>query len=296
MTSRAYQPLARALKCVLPPERAELVDEKGYAEAFEDNLVASLAQEQIEELRAQLAAGGGHELDPRDDETRPGAHAAHSSAALAFNSFGVWLGREEELVIDGVAGFTDRLQVEARQPIFRGGCAPNLDCLATGPDVVVGVESKLTETLARHRPTPWSDAYGRWSCRALLTDGWLEALDAARTREYTPEHLDIDQLIKHALGLTKQHPGLDRHLAYVYWEPVNGDELASVRTHRQEVQALVDRIGDASPRLHTLTHTELWSEWEHSAMPWLSTHLGLLRQRYQLAVHVRSDAADSIST
>ncbi|MEJ7783468.1 MAG: hypothetical protein WKF96_01610 [Solirubrobacteraceae bacterium] len=283
---RARRALIARLTERLDPERAALMDGSGRTATFEDNLVASLSAEQVATLRAQLSTGDGNELTPGKDGQRPDAHAAHSSAALACNAFGAWIGREEQLVIDGIDRFTEQLRVEAKQPIFRGGRPPNLDCLLVGPDVAVGVESKLTEPLARHSPATWSEAYGRDSCRALLSDGWLKALDDARAGTYAPTYLDIDQLLKHALGLRKQHPQDDVHLVYVYWEPTDGSELLEVRAHRKEVQELLGRVGEASPRLHALTYRQLWDEWQGlPGLPWLTAHLDELRGRYDTAVY-----------
>lgn len=244
---RAYAALLAGLVSSVPAERAALIDAKGRTASFEDNLLSTLTDAQAAELRKQLSAGDGRELDYGKDGTRPDAHAAHSSSVLAFNAFGAWLDHEQHLVIDGVHGFVDRLRVEARQRLFRGGRAPNLDCLITGPDVVVGIESKLTEPLARHHAKPWSDAYSRESCRALLEGGWRKTLDNARSGAYRTTHLDADQLLKHALGLSKQHPNRERHLMYVYWEPADGDTYEEVRRHRSEVTELRERVGDASP-------------------------------------------------
>jgi hypothetical protein len=288
--SKSVKDLARRalidrLRSLLTPERAALIDDSGRTDLFADNLLPSLSPEQIAELKEHLTTGDGRELDFGEAGQRPDGHAAHSSATLAFNAFGPWLGRERQLVIDGVGGFSERLRVEAKQGIFRGGRPPNLDCLAVGADVVVGVESKLTEPLARHSRRKWSDAYGRDSCRELLTAGWLEALDAARTGQYTPVYLDVSQLLKHALGLSKQNPGRERHLVYVYWEPVDGDDITEVRRHRDEIDDLRRRVGDASPRLHALPYARLWDEWEAlSDLPWLGEHVLYLCHRYEVAL------------
>lgn len=285
LKTRAREALIARLKATLSPERAALIDETGRTLSFEDNLIPSLSPQQVTALREQLGGGDGRELDVGANGERPDAHAAHSSAALACNAFGPWIGHEHQLVLDGVGGFTEPLRVEVRQRIFRGGRAPNLDCLALGSEVVVGVESKLTEPLARHRRTVWSEAYGRDSCRALLGGGWLQALDEARSGEYAPSYLDVDQLLKHALGLSKQHLERERHLFYVYWEPTNGDELEEIGTHRDELQALRERVGDGSPRLHALTYAELWQQWEKvPGAPWLDSALAELRARYEIAV------------
>ena len=291
MKARAYAALRGALLRTLDPERAALVDASGRTFAFEDNLLPTLSDAQIDTLRLQLAAGDGGELTGSGDGTRPDAHAAHSSSALAFNAFGAWLGFEPKLMIDGVTGFTDKLRVEARQRIFRGGRAPNLDCLLTGPKVVVGIESKLTEHLAPHRPTPWSEAYGRATCQALLKDGWREVLDAARLGTYCPTYLDAGQLIKHALGLSNQHPDRELHLVYVYWEPDDGDRFDEVLAHREETKELRERVGDASPRLHAMSYAQLWAQWATlSEVTWLAGHLAALRYRYALPVGPSGDA------
>lgn len=105
--------LRRALLGVLPRDRARLVGATGRTAHFEDNLVPTLTVEQVIELREQLSGGDGQELTSAADGTRPDAHAAHSSSALAFNAFGAWLGREAALLLDGVGGFDQRLRVEA---------------------------------------------------------------------------------------------------------------------------------------------------------------------------------------
>ncbi|HEX8102143.1 MAG TPA: hypothetical protein VF533_06005 [Solirubrobacteraceae bacterium] len=282
--ARARHALIARLKELLPADRAALIDETGRTERFEDNLLSSMIAVQSSEIRTQLSGGDGQELVYGKHGERPDAHAAHSSAALACNAFGGWQGLENQLFLDGVDGFSQPLRFEAKQRIFRGGRAPNLDCLATGEDVVMGVESKLTEPLARHHRTVWSEAYGRESCRGLLSDGWLEALDAARSGSYAPTYLDADQLLKHALGIAKQHPERERHLLYVYWEPTNGSDFEEILTHRAEVEKLLDWVGEASPRLHALTYDALWTQWEGLNVPEVAVHLDCLRARYRLAV------------
>jgi hypothetical protein len=214
---------------------------------------------------------------------------------LAFNAFGAWLGFEPKLVVDGVIGFTQSLRIEARQRIFRGGRAPNLDCLLSGPKVVAGIESKLTEPLAPHWPARWSEAYGRATCRALLKGGWRETLDAARSGTYCPAYLDASQLVKHALGLSRQHPDRELHLVYVYWEPDDGDQFDEVWAHRNEVAELLKRVGDASPRLHALSHAELWAQWDTlNDVEWLPHHVSALRRRYAFPLIAEGDVQSQV--
>jgi hypothetical protein len=155
----------------------------------------------------------------------------------------------------------------------------------TGPDVVIGVESKLTEPLTRHHATVWRSAYGREASRGLLSDGWLQTLDDALSGRYRTKHVDADQLLKHALGLSKQHPGRVCHLLYVYWEPANGDDFEAIIQHRSEVAELLERVDGASPQLHALSYTELWQQWDGLAdLDWVALHLDALRGRYAIAL------------
>ncbi len=280
---RARAALLARLRELLPANRAETIDGDGRTECFEDNLV-HLEPWQVDELRSQLEAGDGGELRPSQDGRRPSGHSAYSSATLAFNAFGRWLGSERLLRVCGVAHFEPRLRIEARCRIFRGGRAPNLDCLLLGPHAVMGVESKLTETLARHRTPEWSNAYGRADCRALVSGGWLEVLDLARRQLFVPQYLNAAQLLKHALGLAKQY-GPQAHLAYVYWEPTNASDFDVVRSHRKEVLDFAERIAGSPPFFHAISYADLLDEWAACQGPeWLPEHIEALRTRYELEI------------
>ncbi len=151
-------------------------------------------------MRSQLAAGAGRELEP----TRTGkrrAHAAYSSAALAANAFAPWLGHERDLTIAGLGGFDQPLTFEHKLRIAAGGGVANLDCVLQGSGILVGVESKLTETLDAHEPVEWRAPYHTTEMAFLLTGGWAEVFAASRQGEWTPQHLGLEQLIKHALAL-----------------------------------------------------------------------------------------------
>jgi hypothetical protein len=128
-----------------------------HTRRFADNLLPSLSQQQVATLREQLEAGAGGELRPSKSGKRP-AHAPYSSAALAINAFGSWLGRESELRVAGLGGFNAQLEIESRQHIKHGGGTANLDVLLRNDAVVVGIESKLTEPLRPHSQRSVADA------------------------------------------------------------------------------------------------------------------------------------------
>ena len=157
--SRAWTALTERLRESLPAEAADNFVGGSHTRRFSDNLLPGLSQDQIADLRGQLARGAGGELEPRGASGKRRAHAPYSSAALAVNAFGRWLGSEDYLRIAGLGGFSELLEIESRQQISHGGGEANLDCLLRRSGVVVGVESKLTEPLKRHDPIPWKSPY-----------------------------------------------------------------------------------------------------------------------------------------
>ena len=74
------------------------------------------------------------------------------------------------------------------------------------------------------------------------------------------------------------------HLVYVYWEPIDEEQLAEVASTGMRLRTMRAR-GKASPRLHALSYSELWSSWEAmSGVDWLPDHVAALRERYELSV------------
>ena len=116
---RAWTALSERLRESLPPEAVDHFVDGWNTRRFSDNLLPGLSQAQIATLRDQLARGAGAELRPTRKAKRR-AHAPYSSAALAVNAFGRWLGSEEDLRIAGLGGFSETLEIESRQRISHG--------------------------------------------------------------------------------------------------------------------------------------------------------------------------------
>src|SRR5438874_8614789 len=92
------------------------------------------------EIAGDLSGGAGRELDGK-------LCAAHSSAALAANTFGPWRTGPQTLSLVGVTGFRS-IRFEATCPTGPGGAPPRLDLFAEG-EAIVAVESKCTEWMER---------------------------------------------------------------------------------------------------------------------------------------------------
>jgi len=255
-----------------------------HTRRFADNLLSGLSQQQVSIVRAQLGAGDGGELTPTATGKRR-AHAPYSSAALAANAFGRWLGAEPHLQLAGLRDFEQQLSLEHKLRIAHQGGVANLDCVVRGPGLLVGVESKPTETLEHHPPVPWKAPYRAAPMSSLLDGGWHDALLASLSGDWAPRQLGLEQLIKHALALNSHKEDRTAHLVYLYWEPTNAIVLQGVVAHRDELSQLVALVGSATPQLHPLSYSELLAEWSTLPEPdWINDHIGELRQRYELPI------------
>lgn len=284
--SRACRALSDRLRELLPPDVTDAFVGGTHTRRFADNLLPGLSQSQIGTLQGQLSRGSGNELRATATGKRP-AHAPYSSAALAANAFGRWLGSEAHLRVVGLGGFTEALTIEQKLKIAHAGGTANLDCFLKADDVIVGIESKLTEMLDEHNPVTWKAPYLKPETRSMLGAGWSDVLSASLDDSWQPKHLGLEQLVKHALALASRQ-ATERHLIYLFWEPANGDDHHEVMSHRAEVAELVERVGDAWPRLHVLCYAELLNEWSTLARPeWVLQHIAELRSRYELPVPTR---------
>lgn len=251
-----------------------LIDDNGYAPDFRDTLLPLVTADDFE---ADLQAGDGNELHTK-------FRAAHSSSGLAVNCFAPFRNRPAELTLPGQGPF-DALQFEQKCPTgLRGGRAPNLDVLLTGPTKVVGIESKLTEFLARHRAA-FSPAYAEQIRDDRREQGYfremLRLVDAPESYVW----LDAAQLIKHAFGLARCFRDRPVTLLYLYWEPANPDAAPQFAAHRQELRTFAERVAGSTPEFRAMSYPELWRTWDAVGPPdWLAQHLAALRERYEVTL------------
>lgn len=282
---RAWSALSTRLREQLSPIVVDRFVGGTHTRRFADNLLPGFTSAEVEAVRGQLARGSGNELDATSTGKRR-AHAPYSSAALAANAFGRWMGSETQLRVAGVRGFDQPLSLEHKLRIAHGGGEANLDCVLQGPNLLLGIESKLTEMLDAHDPVPWRSPYHSSEMATVLSAGWADVLQASLAKEWTPTHLGVEQLIKHALALTTHAAGRDVHLVYCYWEPINNNSIPEVDAHRQELEMLRATVGTTQPRLHAITYQQLYAEWEHleSAPPWLTDHVAQLQHRYTVEI------------
>jgi hypothetical protein len=281
---RAWRALTERLKESLPAETAGAFIGGSHTQEFADNLLPGLSEREVALARDQLAEGDGGELSPTRTGKRS-AHAPYSSAALAVNAFARWMSAPIDLQVAGLSGF-DRVRLEEKLRISHGGGVANLDCGLRGPDLNVRVESKLTEMLQPHEPVDWRKPYRSEAMRELLDGSWRDVFDRSLALRWTPRHLGLEQLLKHALAINSHLDGRAEHLVYLYWEPSNGDDFAEVVQHRAELAQLLEALGPGpQPRFNALTYAELFDEWTSLPRPaWVGEHVDQLRRRYQLSI------------
>lgn len=263
---RAWKALTAALVDTMPEDLAATMVGGTHTRRLSDNLLPGLSQAQVRAIRTQLAGGDGGELTPTATGKRK-AHAPYSSSALAANAFGRWIGHEPELTLAGMGNFDRPLALEHKLQIAYGGGIANLDCVLQAPGLIVGVESKLTETLTPHKPVPWKAPYMAAGMAAMLAGGWREALESSLAAHWLPHYLGVEQLVKHALALTSHANGRSTHLVYLYWEPQNGNGIPEVVQHRAELAQLAAVVADAEPKLTAVSYHQLFDEWAERAIP-----------------------------
>lgn len=287
---------------VIPPDvdtagtikaaRAALVDAAeatgrfaaGYCAAPMDNLVDTLVLGQARQALDDLAHGDGSELTP-SETTPPKFHAAHSSSALAVNTFAAWIGREQWLLIGEHAGFAS-LKFEAKFPTGLAGRPPNLDVYLSGPSSHLAIESKCTEHLSPHAAS-FQPSYDD-----LVTEiahpSWQELFESLKCDPEGFRWLDMGQLVRHYLGLRRAvvDGKVGRiSLLYLYWEPSPPVVHTSVVEHRAEVDRLLAEAADPTVPFLAMSYRQLWDAWQAPGGPdWLAAHVAALRSRYDVSV------------
>ena len=261
----------KALKDALEDfEPTVTLDSKGYTPRLRDNLLPAV---RVGDFEKDLRQGDGNELDNK-------FRAAHSSSALVVNCFAPFRRHIGDLSLLGHQEF-ESIQFERKCRTGLPGKLPNLDVLVESSDVVIGIESKLTEHLDEHR-AKFSPAYRDNIHDDRRKQGWFREMLRLMKDCERYVWLDAAQLIKHAFGLAHTYPGCETTLLYLYWEPVGSEDCPIIAEHRQEVEDFAARIKGSTPSFRALSYSELWESWTATAPGWLSQHLKRLRARYEI--------------
>ena len=163
---------------------------------FSDPMGGLLRGELYSETRRELEDGVGRELNR--------IHSLRSSTALSLNVFEPWRFHPSPIA-EVLGSVADAMSFEAKQPTGLGGESPHLDVLLTGKEVPVGVEAKFLEPYTKKTGSFRDSYFENASLWGSLRECKRLAERIASDREVF-NWLEADQLIKHALGLSKNHP------------------------------------------------------------------------------------------
>ncbi len=179
-----------------------------------------------------------------------------SSAALAANTFGLFLDRPHDLPpIPGVENCSWPAICVAIERCVRfpwsGGRHPWLDAYVETPTNLIGIESKRYEPFREKQLGSFSKAYWRpvWGDRMKPFERMRDRIAAGEARF---EHLDPVQLVKHAFGLRTeaQRRKKPATLVYLYAEPrtwPDGQSVdpAAIASHASEARAFASDVHGA---------------------------------------------------
>lgn len=242
-------------------------DHSGYVNWPQANLVSGVRLDQFE---SDLRQGDGSEL-------RMKFCAVHSSAALAVNCFAPFKDRREELFLLGQRGAVG-IQFEKQMPIIPGRRPSNLDVWVDRGSSAVAIESKLLEYFEPKKPE-FAEAYK--AMETIAEPCWWSVCKNAWNGD--ARQLDVAQLVKHYFGLRRfaaANDPLKLTLLYLFWEPINWQDIAECFQHRVEVGNLADQVAMSSIAFRWMTYSSLWQEW--MAIPQLREHASNLKARYEI--------------
>jgi hypothetical protein len=187
-----------------------VLDEKGYVSEAGQNLIEGV---RLVDFEADLRQGDGNEMEGK-------FRAAHSSSALAVNTFAPFKSDPAALRLPGGGGFAS-LSFERKCPHgLAGRRSPNLDIVAVGPSGVVAVESKCLEPLTPHVAN-FAPAYEAEIRDGRRASAWFREMLRLVEEPRAYRWLDAAQLVKHAFGVAYTFSDLPMTLLYIFWEPSN---------------------------------------------------------------------------
>jgi len=234
-------------------QRGIKFDKDGYTFSLDDNLFLPL----LPEVKKEFQPGKGDELG--SGGKRGKMQALHSSSALVVNVFQYWLNRDVSTIASAcgaLQGITE-MHFERTHPTPLGGIPPHLDIEFSRKGLKpLAIESKFTEPYHRHTKRAIKDKYlnvlGLWTglprCEELVRR--IREEERART-SFT--YLDVPQLLKHILGLTRTFGATGFNLLYLWYEVTS----LEAKSHRKELKEFKKHIRD-EVAFREMTYQELF--------------------------------------
>ena len=255
-------------------------------ELLQDGLLTGLP---VGLIRARYSAAPGNEIASGKFRSK------ESSAALAANSFGLFLERPQDLPPLPLGrqptwpALSVELEVENRFP-WKGGRHPWLDVLIQTATSSIGIESKRYEPFRTKCRADFSDAYWRPVWGDAMT-GYCRVRDGLRSGAIQFDRLDAVQLVKHAFGLRTAVHGRDKAngkkavLVYLYAEPAswpNGRPVNSEHraAHLREIHAFHELVAGDEVSFVPLSYAELLDDWQTANDTHVREHAAAIRTTF----------------
>jgi hypothetical protein len=200
-----------------------------YVGSYKQNLLPGIKKEWFYE---ELIEGKGSELINRNGIS-PKFCSIASSTCLAVNSFTPWKQCINKIQVSGLKNFK-KFTFEMQCPNGLPGINPNLDLFFEGDDVVLGVESKFLEIFNRPN-TEFKKGYDTISDKRR-DSSYFKLINSIRTTKRLFDFFDVAQIIRHYLGLTYCYKNKKIFLLYLYWRPMNWNELDVYKKHYNEIE------------------------------------------------------------
>jgi hypothetical protein len=180
---------------------------RDWVTVLENNLFEPLAAD----VREELESADGNELAGK-------LTAPWSSSALVLNMFHFWRqGDKSQLARVLRRSQISAIRFEACHPTGNRHARANLDVeVQCEREPVIAIESKLREPFTHHAPLVTS-----YLAKTELWKDLPRCFALARACEQDPEafqRLDVAQLLKHILGLTRSY-GTNFELLYLWYDP-----------------------------------------------------------------------------
>lgn len=256
--------------------------DKNYLHNLTDNLFEPLSKESL----GYFNSGDGSET--KDTKTRLAKmKALHSSSAIVVNFFQYWHNKDVypilyacKLCSKNPAGvdfmtenigakypkrfsisrnpianrilFEEKFEISADKSQFP--YSPNIDVVIKDfQPIAYAIESKFTEPYGSRKHSgikqKYIDNHSFW-------DGLTNLFDLAK--EVCPDnnkyhYLDVAQLIKHILGLKKNHDKAGFHLLYLWYDVIGVDGFE----HRKEIEQFAEIVEKDNIKFSHITYQEV---------------------------------------
>ena len=252
---------------------------KDMSPTYQDNLIKGVNEA---DFVMDLTSAGGNPLKKQ-------FRAIHSSLAMAVNNFAPFRNRLGNLSLPVGENYKN-LKFEQQCPLWYDNNVgkPQIDVLIERNTEVIAIESKLLEFLNGFKKCFAENYFKKLNYEQENSKYFQEMLEI-QSKAMSYKRLNTTQLIKHAFGLINTFPERPVTLIYLYWEPLNVEELPKdwkdvFYEHRREIETFKTRIRGSKPTFMAMSYSELWRLWGQNASPWLQDHLNEVKSRYCVSI------------